>query len=279
MPPFDSIFRDGTNQQDRLLRALQEAYVQLDERTIEDWIRFAQRYASELKFFDENNQEAGDWKNFLQGSPEEMSAFIENPKSFEDHPDKLALYSRPHVVLFLLFLKQLQESQQRINAIKERQLDYYYYDVLGLKKKAAIADQVHLLIELAENIPELEIAAGLPLDVGTDSEGNALTYNTDHRVLINQAILSQVSALHIQKDEDRESLFIANDATQLLVSQALVTDEKAQRWRTFGEPDHPNMNYGDLGLAITSPILRLAEGEKNNYDCVLGKLYNPSKFQ
>ncbi|MCU0435842.1 MAG: hypothetical protein MUC87_20450 [Bacteroidia bacterium] len=57
--------RDGTSQAERLLKALDPTYVQVDERNIDDLLRFALKYAEKLNFYDEKNQLNGNWYNFL----------------------------------------------------------------------------------------------------------------------------------------------------------------------------------------------------------------------
>ncbi|MCA6364284.1 MAG: baseplate J/gp47 family protein [Bacteroidetes bacterium] len=57
--------RDGTSQAERLLKALDPTYVQVDERNIDDLLRFALKYAEKLNFYNEGNQLNGNWYNFL----------------------------------------------------------------------------------------------------------------------------------------------------------------------------------------------------------------------
>ena len=57
--------RDGTSQAERLLKALDPTYVQVDERNIGDLLRFALKYAEKLNFYNETNTVSGNWKNFL----------------------------------------------------------------------------------------------------------------------------------------------------------------------------------------------------------------------
>lgn len=54
--------RSGVNQQHRVLNALLPASVKLDEREYADLILFAKNYAEQLKFFNSNDVEDGDWK-------------------------------------------------------------------------------------------------------------------------------------------------------------------------------------------------------------------------
>lgn len=57
--------RDGTSQTERLLSALDPSFVKVDEREVDDLLRFALKYAEKLNFFDNTNNVNGDWYNFL----------------------------------------------------------------------------------------------------------------------------------------------------------------------------------------------------------------------
>ena len=46
------INRDGSGQRTRYLKALDPAYIPVDERSIEDWLVFARRYAEQIRFYD-----------------------------------------------------------------------------------------------------------------------------------------------------------------------------------------------------------------------------------
>src|SRR5688572_14451520 len=59
------ITRSGTNQSQRLLRALSADYFRIDERDTTDLILFAQRFARHIRYYDIGNQPAGDWTPFF----------------------------------------------------------------------------------------------------------------------------------------------------------------------------------------------------------------------
>jgi hypothetical protein len=61
--------RDGVNQSQRLVAALNPDSVKVDEREIAHWMVFASRYAPYLSYFDKNNLLAGDWMAFFTGNP------------------------------------------------------------------------------------------------------------------------------------------------------------------------------------------------------------------
>lgn len=57
--------RSGTGQTHRLLPAMQDDYVHINESKYEDWIVFAAEFSRYLKFYSPDDQPAGDWAPFF----------------------------------------------------------------------------------------------------------------------------------------------------------------------------------------------------------------------
>ncbi len=102
--------RDGTGQAQRQVSALNPGFVPLEERSLADWIAFAQQYAKELQFFNEDNEPAGSWEAFLSdivvdadAKIPELLRYIENPDTFSPDSSIARALSRPHVALFIAF--------------------------------------------------------------------------------------------------------------------------------------------------------------------------------
>ncbi|MCB9350525.1 MAG: hypothetical protein H6573_23860 [Lewinellaceae bacterium] len=201
---FDFLrFRDGTSQQQRISKALDPDFFALDERSLWDLLKFAQRYAGTLIYFNQNNEAAGDWSGFLEGDKDtlnEMVAYLKNPSYFDHQPEKKERYSRPHFALFLTFLSLLQEAQVQMNQITQRQLDFYYRQALGLRRRPGRPDRVHLLAELEPEEDQVLIPKGTQLFAGEDEEGDPILYQTDETLLANRARISQIKSLHVDKD-------------------------------------------------------------------------------
>ncbi len=205
--------RDGVSQAERLSAALQPDYVAVDERSLKDLLAFAQAYAKELRYFPhQNNTELkaqGDWRDFLGEDLDldQVLAFIETPENFP--PQQYPQYYRPHFLLFLTYLQLLRLVQADLNKLTRRHLDFYYQAVLHLTKKAAIPDQVHVLVQLANDIASFELPADTLLDAGTDSAGGDLVYRTECvpdpcgtgyvAMVFNQAQIAQLSSIYVDK--------------------------------------------------------------------------------
>ncbi len=171
--PLEVRERDGTSQADRIRAALDPPYAAIDERTIQDLLAYTHAFATNLNFYEVVTREGieqlsatGTWQNFL-GDDFDLDAavaFIEDPNSVTDA--EAAILSRPHVALFLAFLKLLQRAQGQLNRFTQRHLEYYYQDVLRLTKRDATPGNVIVLAELAPTVDENWMPAVTPLDAG-----------------------------------------------------------------------------------------------------------------
>src|ERR1051326_2341766 len=90
--------RDGTSQQQRLLKALLPSYVSVDERSMDDLIAFAKKYAEEIKFYDPTNTVNGNWVDFFVKAIDEKNSSTD-----------------PHYALFIAFLDLFRFAQDDLN--------------------------------------------------------------------------------------------------------------------------------------------------------------------
>ncbi|MEM7370299.1 MAG: baseplate J/gp47 family protein [Bacteroidota bacterium] len=192
--------RDGTSQTQRQLTALNPDYIQIEERSIADLLDFGQQYAELLYYYSKSNSKTGNWSAFLQGDPQEMAAFLENPSSLDAFPQKQAQYSRPHLVLFLIFLKLLHESHQEMNQLTQRQLDFYFKEALCFETKPAIPDQVHLVAQVSREVEQVLIPAGTLFLAGEDGEGNPMQYKTEQDLIANHGQVEKLMSVFVEKD-------------------------------------------------------------------------------
>nr|VFJ43043.1 MAG: Baseplate J-like protein [Candidatus Kentron sp. DK] len=191
--------RDGASQARRDIPALDPDYFSVDERTLGDLLAFGQAYARELRYYNEQNQAAGDWSAFLSPDldPAEVAAFLDDPESLA--PERAERYSRPHLVLFLVFLQLLRHVQAQMNTLTRRHLDFYFEKALAMTRKAAVPDRVRVLVEPASGVDRFLLPAGTELDAGRDALGKSLAYRTDQDIVVNRARVERLSSLHVQK--------------------------------------------------------------------------------
>lgn len=194
--------RNGTSQPQRDIDALRPDYFLLEERSIADLISYAKKHAEILRYFNVNNaidDIEPNWSAFLDGDAKEMSDFLNAPDSFDAFPEKKAKYGRPHFVLFLVFLKLLQESNARINSLTKRQLDFYYREALRFSTKKGAADRVHVLANIDAAETRILIPKGTLLQAGVDGQGNPVKYATDRDLVANHARIARLMSLYVEK--------------------------------------------------------------------------------
>ena len=171
--------RDGTSQAARVLPELDPGYAPVDERTSADLLAFAKAYAGELKYFPPHDPDTadGDWRGFIR-----------------DH----GASPRPHFALFLAFLELLGHARAQLNTLTRRHLEFFYGEVLGMVRKRAAPDRVHVLVDLEPRAAGLRLPAGTALRAGKDSLGRELVYRTDRELLASRVEVAQVSALRAE---------------------------------------------------------------------------------
>ena len=82
--PFKNpLIRDGVSQRQRqtAASALATDFVKLDERDLADALVFAHQLSQKLKYYDQDNQESGDWAAFFEGSTPVQIARISKTRS------------------------------------------------------------------------------------------------------------------------------------------------------------------------------------------------------
>ena len=138
------IGRDGTSQAARPLDALDPGYVSIDERRVEDLLTFVRQYARELRYFDLDEPAVWVTGARFWAPPMVICPCPMLPRSWltrrSSRPSDRPELFRPHLVLFLTFLKLFQAAQSQLNTIGRRHLEFYYGQVLGMAKKSATPD-------------------------------------------------------------------------------------------------------------------------------------------
>ena len=174
----------------------------------------------------------------------------------------------PQVGLLLSFLELFKYHQNEINNFTKRHLDYYFKDLLKQKPHPKKPDQVHVDIEIDENIDSLVIYEDEPLIAGQDENGDDIIYRTNHEIVLNNTKVSEISSLYVSRNKkfDFNSSFslvsgiyskihaksyddIINFNTNNDSFSSLGEDQifKSTRFKT--------MEVSDLGFAISSPTL------------------------
>ncbi len=278
------LLRSGTGQNERFVKALDPENFELHDFTVEDWILFAYDFAKNVNYFSTTNSEtpSDDWQCFF--SDLELNNTIvpsrtkkEYGKIKENITEVLSEFKNtnnltPHLTLFVCFLQLLELSKDRLNALTKRHLDFYYKEILQVDKNAAIEDQAHVIFELARKTIEQQITKETELDADKDADGNPLIYKTDEELIVNKSKVAQLKTIYNgntfsdpKHKGDNEREFKVSQAANTLDGIEEPLPEESPYWYPFGYTSAEEENYGkletgELGFALSSPILSLEEG-------------------
>ncbi|MEL6538022.1 MAG: hypothetical protein AAFQ98_21570, partial [Bacteroidota bacterium] len=215
--PTDPIYRDGVTQARRWLAALGADTVAWEDRSLEDWLRFAQEFSRHVHYYNEKHQPDGYWEGFLQHSgpwqalaesDEELAAQQEAWRQGMVAYAKGELpetadawlaeqFSQPHRVLFVAFLSLLDQFQPAFNQLFSRHHRYHIHDLLQFRKRPALGDQVIVGVTLEEDSDPVLLPKGARLEAGQDAEDNDLVYTLDADTWVSETQLAEVRALHL----------------------------------------------------------------------------------
>jgi hypothetical protein len=253
--------REGTEQDQRYIDALNPENVKLNDFTLENWMEFAYHFAAQVNYFSTENDLVpdGNWQDFFKSKTE-----IENFLKELEAGDKIT----PHLALFVTFVQMLELSKNRFNGLTKSHLDFYYRSVLKMEKQAAQPYKVHVLFELAKKAISEKIAKETELDAGKDADGKKLVYKTRDEIVANQTKVAQLKSVY--NDFDNSKLKAAEVANSY-DGKGAGFPEGEIKWWPFGyyEADeknkakqYPELPDAKVGFALAGEILELAEGER-----------------
>ena len=265
--PNDFLRNDGTNQLQRMLPTLDPAFARPDDRTLADFLKYAYQLAKEIRFYNTQNQPEGDWTpffdEFLRDAATGDMRSLEQINQILDSRTNLP----PHLVLFLAFLKLYQNAQQDLNSLTQKHLDYYYRDMLGIRANPAIPDKAHVVFELARNLASFALPEGTLLDAGKDEKGKPIRFRTSREIMVNQANVAALKSLFMDENTTRGTLILVAPIANSADGQGKPFDG-VDSWRPFGAAQQNKassertMIQGDIGFALSTPILLLNEGSR-----------------
>lgn len=241
------LIHQGTTQAGRFSRALDPENVELHGLDVSDWLHFAYDYAQLINYYPEDSADEsnGDWQDFYKAK-DEIDSLLERYGEGD---------VEPHLALFISFLKLLAYPQQSINRLPKRHLDFYYKNVLKLKKQPYTPDRVHVLFELAQNAIQELVEEDVLLKAGKDSEGNPLNYKTTTPLVVNSAKVASLKSVYPDEDGILRHAPVSNSAD----GQG-ADFEDDQSWPAFGEAEDPQWPEAELSFYVASPLLDLKEG-------------------
>ncbi|NOT50460.1 MAG: hypothetical protein HOP10_04190 [Chitinophagaceae bacterium] len=162
------LMHSGSGQLQRLLKGLQDDFVNVDERSEADWLVYARNYASFIKYFNSNNAEEGNWKPFFETDISAQLAVI----AVQDVEE----YRRR--VMDLLEALRSEQYQANETVLKEK-FGLLFSLVLSLAKQIDILQQYLpeeiLLKATVQNLVQTRLVTALKKLSQYYSEANSFT--------------------------------------------------------------------------------------------------------
>ncbi|MCG9910683.1 MAG: baseplate J/gp47 family protein [Flavobacteriales bacterium] len=243
--------RDGTSQALRLPKALDPSTLNLHEFTLQDWMSYAYEFASHVKYFDITNdlKPNGNWQNFFIPH-EDINPFVN-----ADHSQTV----EPHLALFITFLKLMAHSQEHLNGLTKKHLEFYYRRILRLQNKTFTPDKAFVIFELAKNVLTENIPSGTLLLGGKDKNGKPLHYSTDGNTTVNAIEVVHIKSIYHKHGDSIRYANVANSQDGL----GTALDAESIGWYAFGHDErnrYPELPVASVGFALASNILLLKGG-------------------
>ncbi len=183
---------------------------------------------------------------------------------------------KPDVALFISFLQMFKKLQKEANTVTAKHLDFYYFNVLKQRQRGLVPDQANIYFETARHTDTHYLEAGTLLTAGVDSEGVEQLYTTNRPIEINKTKIGALKTIFVAKNTKIGIGSSYRVVTNLYAADAANSlDGKGERfinneenWPTFGHDilelskSQQQMQFADLGWAISAPILELEEGHR-----------------
>lgn len=243
------IYELGQSQGERMPRELGAHFADVDERTPADLWAWAGRFAKLVSFhpadFTGPDADLPDWTALLADTSTPLDAYV------AARPGRVPA----HAALLMAFLELLRRPRELANRITGRHLDFYYASVLRLQRRGAVPDRAHLVLELKKGAASVEIGPQHLFTAGKDALGVELVYAPVRTAVMTAAKVESLRS--IARDAAGNVLFapVANS----LDGAGAPLPKEDPAWAGFG---HAALPRAEIGFAVASPALRLAEGER-----------------
>ncbi|MEM9819415.1 MAG: hypothetical protein AAF985_00025 [Bacteroidota bacterium] len=183
---------------------------------------------------------------------------------------------QPDIALFIAFLQLYRFNQNHLNSFTEKHLDYYYRTVLQQKECKRSPDHAHVVVELGEHLDRYTLEKGTRLLAEVNANGLESHYQTDAALEISKAKIESLKTVFVSKP-----VFAGVASSYRLVGNIYAApvanskdgmgtpfDAEDFTWPTFGEEQSiqaktdKKMMPADIGMMIASPVLMMAEGQR-----------------
>ncbi|MCP4117489.1 MAG: hypothetical protein GY737_19265 [Desulfobacteraceae bacterium] len=168
-----------------------------------------------------------------------------------------------HVGLLLSFLHLFAHSLDQLNGFTGRHLDFYLKDILKLVPGDRKPDQAHLIFEPAKGIKRHQLPSGTAFKGGKDTDKTERIYELSDNTVITRAYVKSLKNIYVEFNRDTGPPALAGVhmgvAADTRDGQGEALKEDDPKWQGFGNANYP---FAPLGFAVSSPLLRLKQGDR-----------------
>lgn len=250
--PWLSANSFGTAQSERANPALDPTSAPLDDRDALTQLARLRELAQDIAYYgDSPTRPIGNWREFFPADT--RRAALEALAARSD--GEVA----PHLALLLAWLQQAEQARELLNDVTRRHLDFQMRQVLGFSANAPTPDRAHLVLELKNGAPAVEMDPDVRCSAGKDSRKVEQIYRPVRTVVVGHARVETLCSVLRDGDALRFAP-IADSADGL----GAPLPESDARWAAFGQPraSRPSPPFAAVGFAFASPSLRLAGGTR-----------------
>ncbi|MEI7663037.1 MAG: baseplate J/gp47 family protein [Bacteroidota bacterium] len=262
---------EGTTQNQRYLSELDPGNIELMGYGVEEWMDFACKFARKVNFF--GDQDAGmpdgTWEPFFRQAGEIKTIAAGYGEGSLD----------PHLTLFVCFLKLMETSRSHFNTLTKKHLDFYYKEVLQLKKRPPAPDSVYAVFELAKAAAEHRLEKATLLNGGKDASGKTRNYSLTGETVLNKARVADLKNICLD-----DSGWYYSDVADSGDGAGGKFPGEVKSWEPFGSNIRKAARYG---FCLGAPSLKLSEGARsitvninfddnlpaNNISCTLSECF------
>lgn len=201
--------------------------------------------------------------------------------------DVLEKRNDPHLGLLYAFFRLFEHFQGELNGLTQKHLEFFYTEVLRLKRRDMESDQVHLVFEPAKHLKNHLIKQGTRFKDAKDSKNIDILFDLDEEIVIDKAKVMALKSLYLNHSQGCigevgsdttprsfvEGVYIASVANSADGKGGEFKEEQSKNWSTLGAKlskytapgevvpqSHP---FGRIGFILASPVLWLNEGRRD----------------
>ncbi|MBA5868943.1 MAG: hypothetical protein GDA68_02890 [Nitrospira sp. CR2.1] len=209
---------------------------------------------------------------------------VEIPRFLNSSIEVLEGQNEPHLGLLLAFLRLFEHFQGDLNALTQKHLEFFYFQVLKLKPRNMKPDQAHLVFETGKHLLSHEIAHGAQFKGPKDNNNIDILFGLDEEIVIDTAKVAALKTLFLNSSQGCldanteaprsfvEGVYIAPVANSADGEGEPFQEVQSKNWATLGAKAskytapgkgapqiHP---FGRSGFVLASPVLWLNEGRR-----------------